>query len=43
MTAAFCVVFVMVESTWAVRWSTVGISLSATVRVILLFFSVMCG
>ncbi|KAF5361087.1 hypothetical protein D9756_005095 [Leucocoprinus leucothites] len=29
-TAAFCMVFVMVESTWAVRLSTVGISLSAT-------------
>ncbi|KAF8073974.1 MFS general substrate transporter [Lyophyllum atratum] len=30
ITAFFCVVFVMVESTWAVRASTVGISLSAT-------------
>ncbi|KAG7444386.1 MFS general substrate transporter [Guyanagaster necrorhizus] len=30
VTAIFCVVFVMVESQWAVRASTVGISLSAT-------------
>ncbi len=30
VTAIFCVVFVMVESSWAVRASTVGISLSAT-------------
>ncbi|RDB14860.1 putative MFS-type transporter PB1E7.08c [Hypsizygus marmoreus] len=30
ITAFFCVVFVMVESSWAVRASTVGISLSAT-------------
>ncbi|GLB38653.1 putative sugar (and other) transporter [Lyophyllum shimeji] len=30
VTAFFCAVFVMVESTWAVRASTVGISLSAT-------------
>jgi hypothetical protein len=30
-TAAFCVLFVAVESRWAVRASTVGISLSATV------------
>jgi len=33
ITAFFCVVFVMVDSTWAVRATTVGISLSATVRV----------
>ncbi|KAF8158011.1 major facilitator superfamily domain-containing protein [Crassisporium funariophilum] len=30
ITAFFCVVFVLVESKWAVRLSTVGISLSAT-------------
>ncbi|KIJ97555.1 hypothetical protein K443DRAFT_241093 [Laccaria amethystina LaAM-08-1] len=30
ITAFFCVVFVLVESTWAVRSSTVGISLSVT-------------
>ncbi|KXN80839.1 hypothetical protein AN958_07202 [Leucoagaricus sp. SymC.cos] len=30
ITAAFCVLFAMVDSTWAVRLSTVGISLSAT-------------
>ncbi|KAK0203016.1 MFS general substrate transporter [Desarmillaria ectypa] len=30
VTAIFCVVFVMVESSWAVRASTVGVSLSAT-------------
>lgn len=30
ITAFFCVVFVLVESTWAVRASTVGISLSVT-------------
>ncbi|KAG6865049.1 hypothetical protein C0991_005495 [Blastosporella zonata] len=30
ITALFCVVFVVVESSWAVRASTVGISLSAT-------------
>ncbi|KAF5340081.1 hypothetical protein D9758_013141 [Tetrapyrgos nigripes] len=30
VTAFFCVVFVWVESTWAVRITTVGISLSAT-------------
>ncbi|KAF8580134.1 MFS general substrate transporter [Ramaria rubella] len=29
-TAAFCVLFVMVENRWAVRASTVGVSLSAT-------------
>lgn len=33
VTAFFCVIFVGVESPWAVRASTVGISLSATVRV----------
>lgn len=32
VTAFFCVVFVLVQSSWAVRASTVGISLSATVR-----------
>lgn len=32
ITAFFCVVFVLVKETWAVRMSTVGISLSATVR-----------
>lgn len=31
MTAFFCVIFVLVEQSWAVRASTVGISLSATV------------
>jgi hypothetical protein len=31
ITAFFCAVFVMVESAWAVRASTIGISLSATV------------
>ncbi|KAF9013162.1 major facilitator superfamily domain-containing protein [Cyathus striatus] len=31
ITAFFCVVFVLVDSTWAVRASTVGISLSSTV------------
>ena len=31
VTAFFCVVFVLVERSWAVRASTVGISLSATV------------
>ena len=31
ITAFFCVVFVPVESTWAVRASTVGISLSVMV------------
>ncbi|KAF8953239.1 major facilitator superfamily domain-containing protein [Flammula alnicola] len=30
VTAFFCVVFVLVTSTWAVRLSTIGISLSAT-------------
>ncbi|TFK33035.1 MFS general substrate transporter [Crucibulum laeve] len=30
ITAFFCVVFILVESSWAVRASTVGISLSAT-------------
>ncbi|THU90987.1 MFS general substrate transporter [Dendrothele bispora CBS 962.96] len=30
ITAFFCVVFVMVDSTWAIRATTVGISLSAT-------------
>ncbi|XP_006462877.1 hypothetical protein AGABI2DRAFT_207539 [Agaricus bisporus var. bisporus H97] len=30
ITAVFCVVFIMVESTWAVRLSTMGVSLSAT-------------
>jgi len=34
ITAFFCVVFVLVKSTWAVRVSTVGISLSATVSTI---------
>ena len=33
-TAAFCVLFVTVESRWAIRASTVGISLSATVRML---------
>lgn len=32
VTALFCVIFVLVEQSWAVRASTVGISLSATVR-----------
>jgi hypothetical protein len=32
ITAFFCVVFALVTSTWAVRLSTIGISLSATVR-----------
>jgi hypothetical protein len=31
ITAFFCIVFILVKSTWAVRMSTVGISLSATV------------
>jgi len=31
-TAVFCLVFVVVESTWAVRTTTVVICLSATVR-----------
>jgi hypothetical protein len=31
VTAFFCIVFVLVESSWAVRASTVGINLSATV------------
>ena len=31
ITAVFCVVFAMVQKEWAVRLSTVGISLSATV------------
>jgi hypothetical protein len=35
-TAAFCILFLMVESVWALRLSMVGISLSATVG---LFFS----
>ncbi|KAG2009508.1 membrane transporter, variant 3 [Coprinopsis cinerea AmutBmut pab1-1] len=39
ITAFFCVVFAMVKSTWAIRLSTVGISLSATVRICLLFRS----
>lgn len=30
ITALFCIIFVLVESSWAVRASTVGISLSAT-------------
>lgn len=33
MTAFFCWVFVVVEHPWAVRASTVGISLSATVSI----------
>lgn len=37
VTAFFCIVFVMVESVWAVRASTVGISLSATVSLGSLF------
>ncbi len=32
VTALFCLMFVMVEKPWAVRASTVGIGLSATVR-----------
>jgi len=33
-TAMFCLVFVIVEKTWAVRTTTVVICLSATVRVL---------
>lgn len=33
MTAFFCWVFIVVEHPWAVRASTVGISLSATVSI----------
>jgi hypothetical protein len=33
ITAFFCIMFVWVELSWAVRASTVGISLSATVSV----------
>ena len=35
VTAFFCCVFVVVEQPWAVRASTMGISLSATVRPVL--------
>ena len=35
ITAFFCAVFALVQSSWAVRASTVGVSLSATVRCLL--------
>jgi len=38
ITAFFCAVFALVQSSWAVRASTVGVSLSATVRWLLFLF-----
>lgn len=43
ITAFFCVIFAMVQSSWAIRASTVGISLSATVRALVVSMPSYCA